>query len=284
MIEQPLLTSLKHLPPEQQTALLYRLSPEAWARDQLGIELYPYQRQVAQDLDSTGVIVNVSRRGGKSEICSLLLSWSAVVESPGCTQLITAKTQDQSKELLRRCYEHMARLGISIPSPNKESMELENGSRIIALPGAGKGINPDNWRGFGHKLRRIVIDEAAFTVDAVLDVALPMLNPTPGSTMAPPQLFAISSSGAKKGWFYNAVMGLDTFPGFSIYRAKWNEIVTRSGHPVITPEFITMNVEIMGKAVVDREYNLVFTDAIDTLDDDFDYRSMFSSDVPYYEI
>ena len=284
MIEQPLLASLKLLPAQEQKALLYRLSPEAWAREQLGIELYPYQKQVAQDLDSIGVIVNVSRRGGKSEICSLLLSWSAVVESPGCTQLITAKTQDQSKELLRRCYDHMAKLGVSIPSPNKESMELENGSRIIALPGAGKGINPDNWRGFGHNLRRIVIDEAAFTVDEVLDVALPMLNPTPGSTMAPPQLFAISSSGNRSGWFYRVVMGLDTYPGWSTYRAKWDEIVTGDGQPVISPDIIEMNTEILGKAVVDREYNLVFTDSVDFLDDDFDYDSMLSSDIPYWEI
>lgn len=73
-------------------------------------------------------------------------------------------------------------------------LEFTTGSRIISLPG-----NENTIRGYSA-VDLLIVDEAAFTNDELLNAVSPMLAVSDG------QLIAISSANFETGWFYEAYM------------------------------------------------------------------------------
>lgn len=155
--------------------------------------------------------IKVHRQGGKSTTIGARLVKDALFD-PGCLQLIGSPTQRQSVELFRKVkgvYRIVARtLGLKsarfeeTPIANLKNdpldieqwtvmhMELRNGSRIIALPD-----NPDAVRGFS-KVRRVVIDESAYTSDEFHMAVRPMLAVSDGD------MYLTSTPGGKRGYFW----------------------------------------------------------------------------------
>jgi Terminase large subunit, T4likevirus-type, N-terminal len=136
------------------------------------------------------VLLLCSRQLGKSTSTAFVALNQAYL-SPGSLILLSSKTERQAGELFKKItfYHHKLEL---VPSSRDMALtlELSNGSRIIALCGEG-----DNFRGFSDPALCLV-DEASIVDESVLTALLPMLVVSGG------RLIALSTPMGKRGWFY----------------------------------------------------------------------------------
>ena len=75
--------------------------------------------------------------------------------------------------------------------------QMENGSRILALPGTEKTV-----RGYAQA-SLVVIDEAARVEDELIAAVRPMLAVSEGGG----RLIALTTPAGKRGWFFDAWTG-----------------------------------------------------------------------------
>src|SRR5207248_2305173 len=105
-----------------------------------GFEPDPWQ---ARALRSTApqLAFNVHRQGGKDQVAATLACHRALYE-PGAPVLVLSPSLRQSQEQFRRVLEVYRLAGRPVPpeAENKLTLELLNGSRIVALPGKEQTI------------------------------------------------------------------------------------------------------------------------------------------------
>jgi hypothetical protein len=131
------------------------------------------------------------RQVGKSTaaaVCAL----NAVTYAAPSTVVLISPSMRQSVELFRTFHTMWAALpGRPVATyETLQRLELENGSRVISLPGSERTV-----RGI-PAVDLIVIDEAARVDDELLAATRPMLAVSNGS------LFALTTPAGKRGWFY----------------------------------------------------------------------------------
>lgn len=116
------------------------------------------------------LILNVGRQSGKSTVLAVLALHRALYV-PGSLILIISGAQRQSDELFRKVLDFLSRLPFKprLSEDNKRSIELENRSRIVALP-----ANDGTIRGFSAPAI-LIEDEAAEVPDDVHVAVRPML-------------------------------------------------------------------------------------------------------------
>src|SRR3712207_1448744 len=123
--------------------------------EELGISPDPWQRSL---LTSTAkrVLLNITRQGGKSTTAAVIALHRALYY-PQSLVLVLAPALRQSQELFGKVAGFYRTLGrpVAPQGERKLSLELENGSRIVTLPGTEKTI-----RGFSGAAL-LVVDEAA---------------------------------------------------------------------------------------------------------------------------
>src|SRR5260370_16069404 len=87
------------------------------------------------------VLVNITRQGGKSETAALLALHTALYQ-PGSLTLIVSRAERQSGELFKKVLRSYRALGRPVPATAETvlQLQLESGSRIIALPGSENTI------------------------------------------------------------------------------------------------------------------------------------------------
>ncbi len=126
---------------------------------ELGVEPDPWQERLLRS-SSDRVLLNCSRQSGKSTMSAVIALHRALYH-PGSLILCLAPALRQSQELFGKIagfYRDLAR-PVAPQGERKLSLELENGSRIVTLPGSEKTI-----RGFsGASL--LLVDEAARVAD-----------------------------------------------------------------------------------------------------------------------
>ncbi|WP_169747627.1 terminase large subunit domain-containing protein [Demequina iriomotensis] len=166
----------------------------------LGFEAERWQARLVRSR-ARRVLVACARQVGKTTTTSLKALHVAVYE-PGSLVLIISPSQRQSDEMLLRVKALYRALGQAKPSRDSGSeLVLENGSRIVSLPGT-EGTS----RGFaGAKL--IVLDEAARVPDDIFASVLPMVA-SDGA------IWALSTPWGRRGWF---------FEGFESREATWEK-------------------------------------------------------------
>ncbi len=211
------------------------LQPDAW------------QQEVLRSAEPR-LLLLCSRQAGKSLTASAMALKTALLE-PGSLVLLLSPTQRQAGELFKdkvlRLYN---RLGRPVPSArprdNATMLELQNGSRIIALPGEEETI-----RGYSS-VALIVIDEASRVPDALYSAVRPMLAVSKG------QLVALSTPFGRRGWFYEEWEG----------QSAWKRIaIAATDCPRITPEFLADELRSIGPRWHRQEYGLSFEDTIASL-------------------
>jgi hypothetical protein len=213
------------------------LDPAQLMRD-AGMEPDPWQEDVLRS-DSRRMLLLCSRQSGKSTTCAALACAQAIYD-PGLVLLI-APAQRQSSELFRKVNEVYRALP-DVPKIIAESamrMELNNGSRIIALPGTELTI-----RGYSAA-KCVIVDEAARVEDALFAAVRPMLATTRG------RFVALTTPFGKRGWFHEAWMH-----GEGWERTK----VTADQCPRIDPVWLADERRTIGPFQYDAEYGCEFTD------------------------
>jgi hypothetical protein len=226
-----------------------------------GIE--PDEKQ-AEFLRSTAprALLCCTRQWGKSTFAGLAALHTAVYQAPALIVVVSPSLQ-QSTELYRKISEFLARLP-GAPKTTLESltrMTLENGSRILSLPGTEKTI-----RGYsGASL--VIVDEASRVDEGLIAGVMPML-----ATVKNGRFVALSTPAGKRGFFYEK---------WTEGGEGWRRInVPASMCKRITPEFLEEQRRTLGTLMFEQEYFCMFHDSGDSafstalielaLRDDFD--------------
>jgi len=137
------------------------------------------------------VLLNCSRQSGKSTMSAVVALHRALYH-PGSLVLCLAPALRQSQELFAKIAGFYRDLGrpVAPQGERKLSLELENDSRIITLPGSEKTI-----RGFSGAAL-LLVDEASRVDDALYYAIRPMLAVSGGLLMM------LSTPYGKRGVFY----------------------------------------------------------------------------------
>jgi hypothetical protein len=187
------------------------------------------------------VLLNCSRQSGKSTTAAILALHRALYH-PGSLVLVLAPALRQSQELFGKVAGFYRTLGrpVSPKGERRLSLELENGSRIVTLPGTEKTI-----RGFsGASL--LLVDEAARVANDLYASIRPMLAVSGG------RLLAMSSPFGTRGWFYDAWVSAESWERYEVPATQV---------PRISPEFLAEERRNLGEWWFEQEYMCRFLDA-----------------------
>lgn len=221
------------------SSLAYRLDPVQMARG-AGLELDPWQAKLVRS-QASRLLLNCSRQSGKSTTVSVVVNHTALYEDNAPILLLSPSLR-QSGELFRKCLDVYRALGkpVAADSENKLSLELENGSRIISLPG-----KEGTTRGFsGVKL--LIIDEASKVPDELYMSVRPMLAVSGG------KLILLSSPFGARGFYYEAYKNRCNWEYYEIPATQCSRI---------SKEFLAEEKENMGEYWFEQEYMCKFLDA-----------------------
>jgi hypothetical protein len=163
---------------------------------------------------------------------------------PGSLTLLLSPTLRQSGELFRdkvmRLYEANGR-PLKAKQETALQLTLENGSRIVSLPGEESTI-----RGYSN-VALLVVDEAARVSDALYCAVRPMLAVSRG------RLIALSTPFGKRGWFYDEWCGDE----------PWHRVCVNADEcPRIPRDFLERERRSLGERYFSQEFFCEFKDMI----------------------
>jgi hypothetical protein len=204
----------------------------------LGVEPDPWQEELLRS-ESSRILLNCSRQSGKSTM-SAIIALHRAIYYPGSLILCLAPALRQSQELFQKIavfYQELGKL-IAPVEDRKLSVALENGSRIVTLPGDEKTI-----RGFSG-VSLLLVDEAARVDDGLYYAIRPMLAVSGG------RLMMLSSPYGKRGVFYEAwEHGGDSWERYRVPAADC---------PRISPAFLAEERASLPGWVFRQEYECSF--------------------------
>jgi len=217
------------------------LDRSAFAR-KLGLEPDSWQENLLRST-SDRVLLNCSRQSGKSTMTGLIALHRALYH-PGSLILCLAPVLRQSQELFGKVLGFYRDLGrpVAPQAERKLSLELENESRIVTLPGTERTV-----RGFSGAAL-LIVDEASRVDDELYFAVRPMLAVSGGSLMM------LTTPYGKRGVFYEEWTG---GRGWERYE------VPASGCPRISPEFLEEEREALISWVYRQEYECSFEETED---------------------
>src|SRR5829696_7790258 len=207
---------------------------------EVGLEPDPWQENLLRSV-SDRVLLNCCRQSGKSTMSGVIAPHRALYH-PGSLILCLAPALRQSQELFGKIAGLYRDLSRPIPAQAERrlSLELENGSRIVTLPGTEKTI-----RGFsGASL--LLVDEAARVANDLYASLRPMLAVSGG------RLLALSTPFGTRGWFYDAWVSAEPWER---YEVPATEV------PRISPAFLEEERRTLGEWWFEQEYMCRFLDA-----------------------
>jgi hypothetical protein len=189
------------------------------------------------------VLLNCSRQSGKSTMSAVIALHRALYH-PGSLVLCLAPALRQSQELFGKVagfYRDLCR-PVAPQGERKLSLELENDSRIITLPGSEKTI-----RGYSGAAL-LLVDEASRVEDGLYYAIRPMLAVSGGSLMM------LSTPCGKRGVFYEEWTGGE---GWERYE------VPASQCPRIPASFLEEERAALPSWVYRQEYECSFEETED---------------------
>lgn len=219
----------------------------------------PWQADVLRT-DHPRVLLNCCRQSGKSTTCATKAVHVAVYE-PGALILLLSPSQRQSGELFRKVLSVYRLLGrpIAADSESATTLTLENGSRIVSLPGSEGTIRAYS------AVRLLLIDEAARVPDDTVAAVRPMLAVSGG------QLIALSTPYGCRGWWYEA---------WESGGPSWQRVrIPATECRRISPAFLAEERAALGPWFFEQEYLCEFRSAGGQLFTEEMIRAMFSADV-----
>ncbi len=238
------------------------LDPVVWCREALELEPDPWQAEVLQS-DSKRILLNCSRQSGKSTVTSILALHTATYQDESLV-LCLSPTLRQSSELFRNVSRFYG-VDPAIPSRAESALrlELENGSRIVSLPGKEQNI-----RGMA-KVSLLIVDEAARVPDSLYYSVRPMLAVSNG------RLIALSTPFGNRGWWAEAWHSSEPW-------TKWE--IPASKCPRIPASFLEEEKRVLGSYWFEQEYNCKFLDSQTQVFRREDVDAMFTEKVQEWKI
>jgi hypothetical protein len=208
----------------------------------LGLEPDPWQEELLR-AEASRVLLNCSRQSGKSTTAGILALHRALYH-PESLVLVLAPALRQSQELFGKVAGFYRTLGrpVSPKGERRLSLELENESRIVTLPGTEKTI-----RGFSGAAL-LIVDEASRVADELYFAVRPMLAVSGGSLMM------LSTPYGKRGIFFEE---WSQGEGWERYEVPAREC------PRIPASFLEEERKALPARVYRQEYECSFEDTED---------------------
>jgi len=208
----------------------------------VGVEPDPWQVDLLRS-SSERTLLNCSRQSGKSTMSAVIALHRALYR-PGSLVLCLAPALRQSQELFGKIAGFYRDLGrpVAPQGERKLSLELENDSRIITLPGSEKTV-----RGFSGATL-LLVDEASRVDDGLYYAIRPMLAVSGGSLMM------LSTPYGKRGVFFEEWTGGH---GWERYE------VPASQCPRISEEFLEQERASLPPFIFRQEYECSFEETED---------------------
>jgi hypothetical protein len=206
----------------------------------MGADPDPWQATVLKS-DDPRIILNCCRQAGKSQTTAVKALHIALYE-PQSLILLLSRSLRQSGELARKVFSSYESSGRQVPpeAETKQTLELANGSRILALPGGDEGA----LRGFSG-VRLLCIGEASRVPDALWVAVRPMIAVSGGAMML------LSTPFGRRGFFYRVWTQSE----------RWLKIqVTAEQCPRLTQEFLAEEMIELGYWYA-QEYLTAFLEA-----------------------
>lgn len=238
------------------------LDPALWCKTALDLDPDEWQSEVLRS-PSKRILLNCSRQSGKSTITSALALHTALFQ-PGSLVLCLSPTLRQSSELFRNVSRFYGQ-NPAIPSRSESALrlELENGSRIVSLPG-----KEQNVRGYAG-VSLLIVDEAARVPDDLYYSVRPMLAVSSG------RLIALSTPFGNRGWWFDAWRSSEDWQ-------KWE--IPASKCPRISPDFLEEERRVLGSFWYDQEYECKFLDSQTQVFRREDIDGMFKENVEQWNL
>jgi hypothetical protein len=230
----------------------WAFNPAAMLRD-LGYDPDPWQTDLLRGnwRTETGqttlqAILLCSRQSGKSTVAGLLGLHDALFSPPSkpALVLVLSASGRQSKEFFKtKILAPYRQLGRPVP-PEAEltlSLELTNGSRLVALP-----TSQDTIVGYSG-VTLLLVDEAARVPDALYYNVRPMLATSDG------KIVLLSTPQGKRGFFYEEWIG----------QGQWHRVrQTVDSCKRISPAFLEEERRSLGPRWYRQEYECSFEDMV----------------------
>lgn len=219
-----------------------------------------WQKEVLRAKPKRGIVL-ASRQSGKSTVAAAAVLHEAIY-NPGCTSLVVAPAERQSKEFLVRLRTLLSALGQGAPEVQSEAqmyLLLQNGSRIIATPGSEQTLRGFTVNGI------CVLDESSRIEETTYEAVRPMLAVGGG------RLLCISTPNGSTGWFADAWHSKED-AGWE----RWK--VTALDCPRITPEFLAFERASLSDATFRQEYLCEFVDDSSSVFDAAAIRRAFNQE------
>lgn len=227
--------------------------------ERAGIVPDPWQADLLRSTDRQAILL-CSRQSGKSTTCAVIALHQAVFV-PDSLVLCLSPSLRQSQELFRKCLGLYAALGETAPATaeTKLTIELTNGSRLIALPGKEATI-----RGFSGAAL-LLVDEASRVPDALYQAVRPMLAVSGG------RLVLLSTPFGRRGFFHHE---------WAEGGPRWKRVkITAFDCPRIPRDWLDEERATIGDWWFDQEYRCEFKDAVDSYFRGEDIEAMATSEV-----
>ena len=212
--------------------------------EQLGITPDPWQRDLLQST-ANRTLLNCCRQSGKSTMSAVIALHRALYH-PDSLILCLAPALRQSQELFAKIAGFYRDLGRPAPPQGERrlSLELENGSRIVTLPGTERTV-----RGFSG-VDLLLLDEAARVDDALFHSTRPMLAVSGGA------LTMLSTPYGRRGVFFEEWTNGEGWERYEVPAAKC---------PRIPAAFLEAERRSMPDWWFLQEYGVVFMETEDQL-------------------
>ena len=215
--------------------IAYRIDPALWVREVLGVTPTAWQETFLRAPRGASILALTARQVGKTTTAAGAIA-HAMLFTPGSLSVIGCPAQRQSAEAVRRVREVLIKAGAKFKSDNVYGLELDNGSRVLALPSSDdsiRGLTVDAW---------IVADEAARLPEDLIAALRPMRARRPHARFA-----MLSTAWSRSDPFWTAWTNEDP---------SWIKLqATVDTDPsLFTKAFLDQERSALGEHVFNREY------------------------------
>ena len=214
--------------------IAYRLDPALWAQEVLGVRPQDWQEQFLRAPRGASILVLTARQVGKTTVAAWGMAHSAIFQ-PGSLSVVACPRQQQSAEAIRKVREMVLIAGAKLVTDNVYGIELNTGSRVLALPGSDdsiRGPTVDAW---------IVVDEAARVSKQLVDALRPMRARCPHA-----RLVMLSTAWSRTDQFWSAWVSDDP---------SWLRLqATVDKYPDLLPADFLESERRQGEDYYNREY------------------------------
>lgn len=214
--------------------LAYQVDPALWVREALQIEPAPWQVDFLRAPRGASIIALTARQVGKTTTAAWAIAHHMWFTRDGLS-VVACPAQRQSAEAVRRVRDNLVKVGAKLKSDNVYGLELENGARVLALPGSDdsiRGLTVDGW---------IIADEAARLTTDLISALRPMRARRPQARLA-----MLSTAYSRTDPFWTA---------WNNENPSWLRLKATADIPgLFPPEFLAQERAELGENDFNQEY------------------------------